>query len=52
MWVLTSAADPHPGSGAFLPGSGMGKKSRSGFGINIPAYISESLGTVFWVKNT
>jgi hypothetical protein len=35
-----SVADP--GSGAFLtPGSGMGKKS--GFGMNNPDHISESL---------
>jgi lysyl-tRNA synthetase class II len=32
--VRHRAVDPHPGSGAFLtPGSGMGKKSRSGSGI-------------------
>jgi hypothetical protein len=30
----------------------MGKKSRSGFGIKIPDHISESLETIFWVKNT
>jgi hypothetical protein len=30
------------------PGCGMGKKSRSGSGMNIP----ESLETIFWVKNT
>jgi hypothetical protein len=48
MWDLTSVADPDPGSDAFLtPGSGMGKKSRSGSGINIPDHIPESLGTVF-----
>jgi hypothetical protein len=43
------------GSGidAFLtPGSGMGKKSRSGSGMNIPDHITECLETVFWVKNT
>jgi hypothetical protein len=28
----------------------MGKKSRSGSGMNIPDHISESLETVFWVK--
>jgi hypothetical protein len=28
----------------------MGKKSRSGSGINIPDHISESLETIFWVK--
>jgi hypothetical protein len=43
--------DPDPGSGAFLtPGSGMGKKSRSGSGMNIPDQISESLETMFWAK--
>jgi hypothetical protein len=31
-------------------GSGMGKKSRSGSGMNIPNYISESLKTIFRVK--
>jgi hypothetical protein len=47
--VLSSVADP--GSGAFLtPGSGMGKKSRSGSGMNISDHISESLETIFWVK--
>jgi hypothetical protein len=35
-FVYTIVADPDPGSGAFLiPGSGMGKKSRSGSEINI-----------------
>jgi hypothetical protein len=29
----------------FDPGSGMGKKSRSGSGMNIPDHISESLET-------
>jgi hypothetical protein len=32
------------------PGSGMGKKSRSGSGINIPNHISESLETIFVSK--
>jgi hypothetical protein len=32
------------------PGSGMGKKSRSGSGMNIPGHISESLETNFKVK--
>ncbi len=37
-----SVADPDPGSGAFLtPGSGM----------NILNHISESLETIFWIKN-
>jgi hypothetical protein len=34
------------------PGSGMGKISRSGPGMNIPDHISKSLETVFWVKDT
>jgi hypothetical protein len=29
---------------------GMGKKSRSGSGMNNPDHISESLETSFWVK--
>ncbi len=42
----TSVADP--GSGAFLTlGSGMGKKSGSGSGMNNPDHISESLETIF-----
>jgi hypothetical protein len=28
----------------------MGKKSKSGSGINIPDHISESLETNFWIK--
>jgi hypothetical protein len=28
----------------------MGKISRSGSGMNIPDYISESLETIFWLK--
>ncbi len=28
----------------------MGKNSRSGFGMNNPDHISESLETIFWVK--
>jgi hypothetical protein len=41
------------GSVPFLhldPGSGMGKKSRSVSGMNIPDHISESLETIFLVK--
>jgi len=46
--MVSSVADP--GSGAFLtPGSGMGKKSGSRYGMNNPDNISESLETVFWV---
>ncbi len=42
----TSVADP--GSSAFLTrGSGMGKKSGSGSGMNNPDHISESLETIF-----
>jgi hypothetical protein len=53
--TVSSVADPYPESGAFLtldPGSGMGKKSKSGSGISILDHISESLETIFWVKNT
>jgi hypothetical protein len=32
------------------PGSGMGKKSRSGSGMNVPDHIPESLETFSWVK--
>ncbi len=37
--VSNSVADPDPGYGAFLTtGSGMGKKSESGSGMNNPDY--------------
>ncbi len=43
-----SVAAPDPGPGAFLTlGSDMGKKSGSGFGMNNPDHISESLETIF-----
>jgi hypothetical protein len=46
--LVASVADPDQGSGAFLtPGSGMGKKSGSGSGLNNPDHISESLETIF-----
>jgi len=32
------------------PGSGMGKKSGSGFGMNNLDHISACVGTIFWVK--
>jgi hypothetical protein len=49
--VTGSVADPDPEFVAFLtPGFGMGKKSRSGSGMNIPDHISESLETIFWLK--
>jgi hypothetical protein len=44
LLVDCSVADPDPGSGAFLTsGSGceVGKKSRSGSGMNIQDHISE-----------
>jgi hypothetical protein len=55
-----SVADPDPGSGIWdpvpflTPGSGMGKKSRYryGSGMNILDHISESVETIFWVRNT
>jgi hypothetical protein len=34
------------------PGSGIGKKPRSGSGMNIPDHISESLEIIFWFKKT
>ncbi len=38
--IFTTVVDPDPGSGALLtPGSWMGKKSRSGSGMNIPYHI-------------
>jgi hypothetical protein len=47
----TGVAGPDPGSGAFMaPGSRIGKKSRSGSGMNISDHISESLETILWVK--
>jgi hypothetical protein len=30
----------------------MGRKSRSGSGMNITGHISESFETIFWVQNT
>jgi hypothetical protein len=49
--LYVSVADSDPGSGAFLiPGSGMGKKSGSGSGMNNPDHISESLETMFGLK--
>jgi hypothetical protein len=32
------------------PGSGMGKQSGSGSGMNNPDHLSESLETIFWIK--
>ncbi len=49
--VLSSTRDPDPGSGAFLaldPGSGRGKKSRSGSGMKKPDHISECLETLLF----
>ncbi len=50
-----SVADPDPGSGAFsIPGFGMGKKSRSGSGIQIrdeyPGSYFREIRNNFWVK--
>jgi hypothetical protein len=37
FYLIASVAYPDPGSGAFFtPGSGMGKKSKSGAGMDIP----------------
>jgi hypothetical protein len=57
----SSVADLNPGTGVFLtpgsgirclidpldPGSGMGKKSGSGSGMNSTGHISECLETIF-----
>ncbi len=55
FWMVwASLTDPDPGSGAFWPmdpGFGVDKKSRYGSGMNIPDHISESLITIFFVKN-
>jgi hypothetical protein len=51
--IFITVVDPDPGSGTLLsPGSWMGKKTRSESGMNIPYQYSESLETIFWVKNT
>jgi hypothetical protein len=42
--ITLSVADPDPGC-LFTPGSQMGKKSGSGFGMNNPDHISDSLET-------
>jgi hypothetical protein len=44
-----SVADPGYDA-SWIPGSGLGKKSRSGSGMNMPDHISESLETIFWAK--
>ncbi len=47
--ILYGVADPEPVPFWPLdPGSGMGKKSGSGSGMNNPDHISESLETIFW----
>jgi hypothetical protein len=44
-------AHPDPGPfGPLDPGSGMGKKSGSGPGLNNSDYISDSLETIFCVN--
>jgi hypothetical protein len=50
--LICSAADPR--SGAFLTiGSGMGKQSRSGSGINFSDHSSESLEIIYFLgQNT
>ena len=54
---ILSVADPDLGSGAFLPrdpdpGPRIKKVPDMGSGINILDKISESLETIFWVKNS
>jgi hypothetical protein len=47
--LILSVCGSDPGFGAFLtPGSGMGKKSGSGSGMNNPDHISECLETIFF----
>jgi hypothetical protein len=51
--LFTSVADPGFGIRCLFDPwirDGLGKKSISGFGMNIPDYISESLKTIFWVN--
>ncbi len=50
--LVVGPSVPDPGSAAFLtPGSGIDKKFGSGSRIYNPDHhISESLGTIFWVK--
>jgi hypothetical protein len=43
-------ADPDPGSGAFLTHGSGSEMEKSGSGMNIPDHFSESLETVFRVK--
>jgi hypothetical protein len=48
--LLHNKPDPvaYPGSGAFLtPGSGMGKKIKSGSGMNIPDHYFRELRNYF-----
>jgi hypothetical protein len=49
-WEVFSVADPDPGFGAFLtPGSGMGRKSASGSGMNNPDHVFQSLETILFL---
>jgi hypothetical protein len=49
--LLTSVADPDPGSGAFLtPGSWIRIEKKSRSGLIIPDHFYESLEIVFIVK--
>ncbi len=47
--LLTSVANPDPGSSTFLTSGSGWEKSRSG--INIADNISECSVFIFWVKN-
>jgi hypothetical protein len=51
-----SVADPDPGSGDFFipldQDSGMGKSQDPDPGRIFPDHISESLETIFWIKDT
>ena len=52
MCAKISVADPDPGSSAFLtPGSGKGKETVSGSGMNNSgSYFRELRNQFFWVK--
>jgi hypothetical protein len=53
--LLTSAADPDPGSGAFdrwIRDPGWKRNPDPGSGMNIPDLIFDNLISGFWVKST
>ncbi len=48
--VIQSVLRTRGNDASWTTGSGMGKKSRSGSGMDMPDHISESLETIFWAK--